>query len=183
MSGYPDERPDGPRPLDPREMQTARQAVTVPGVLLVATGLFSLFAAGLALVQLPQLPAKIDQFIAQIEADPKIPKEQKDTWKELLTSVKEAAEEPSAAGVYIAQMVASLVVLVGGVKLIRLSGRGFPIAGSVIAMIPCTVGCCCLLGLPAGLWSLVVLTRPDVKAAFATRRTGPPADPDAQYLR
>lgn len=38
------------------------------------------------------------------------------------------------------------------------------IVASVVAMIPCS--CACLLGLPIGIWSLVVLLKPDVKTAF-----------------
>jgi hypothetical protein len=36
--------------------------------------------------------------------------------------------------------------------------------GSVVVMLPCSG--CCLLGIPLGIWSLVVLTRPDVKDVF-----------------
>jgi hypothetical protein len=32
-------------------------------------------------------------------------------------------------------------------------------------MIPC-ISPCCLLGLPIGIWALVVLLKPEVKAAF-----------------
>jgi hypothetical protein len=32
-------------------------------------------------------------------------------------------------------------------------------------MIPCT-GPCCIVSLPLGIWALVVLMSPDVKAAF-----------------
>jgi hypothetical protein len=38
------------------------------------------------------------------------------------------------------------------------------IVASVVAMIPCS--CACILGLPIGIWSLVVLLKPEVKAAF-----------------
>jgi len=39
------------------------------------------------------------------------------------------------------------------------------VAASIIAMIPCVSPCCCL-GLPFGIWALVVLARPAVKSAF-----------------
>ncbi len=38
------------------------------------------------------------------------------------------------------------------------------VAASVAAMLPCT--CCCIFGLPIGIWSLVVLMKPEVKSAF-----------------
>jgi hypothetical protein len=37
-------------------------------------------------------------------------------------------------------------------------------AGSIAAMLPCSV--CCLLGLPMGIWSLIVLLDNDVKQVF-----------------
>jgi hypothetical protein len=40
------------------------------------------------------------------------------------------------------------------------------VIASVAAMLPCTVSCCCILGLPVGIWSLVVLMKPEVKQAF-----------------
>lgn len=36
---------------------------------------------------------------------------------------------------------------------------------AILAMIPC-VSPCCLLGLPLGIWALIVLLKPEVKAAF-----------------
>ena len=36
---------------------------------------------------------------------------------------------------------------------------------TIIAMVPC-ISPCCLVGLPIGIWALVVLMKPEVKAAF-----------------
>lgn len=38
-------------------------------------------------------------------------------------------------------------------------------AASVVAMIPC-IGPCCLIGIPVGIWALIVLMKPEVKSAF-----------------
>lgn len=57
-----------------------------------------------------------------------------------------------------------VVVIVGGLKMKNLESYGFAMAASIIAMLPCS--CCCLLGLPFGIWSLVVLSDAGVKAAF-----------------
>ena len=53
----------------------------------------------------------------------------------------------------------------------RLEGYGLAMTASIFAMIPC-VGPCCLLGLPFGIWSVTVLNRRDVKAAFDRRAYG-----------
>ena len=47
----------------------------------------------------------------------------------------------------------------------KLSQWGLAVGASVVAMLPC-VSPCCLIGLPVGIWSLVVLTKPEIKAAF-----------------
>jgi hypothetical protein len=39
------------------------------------------------------------------------------------------------------------------------------VTASILAMIPC-IGPCCLIGIPIGIWSLVVLMKPEVKTAF-----------------
>lgn len=58
------------------------------------------------------------------------------------------------------------VVLFGGIKMKNLQSYGLAMAATIIAMLPCTVGWCCVLGLPLGIWALVVLMKPEVKAAF-----------------
>lgn len=58
-----------------------------------------------------------------------------------------------------------LVILVGAMKMKKLENYGFAMAASIIAMIPC-FSPCCLLGLPIGIWALVVLSKPEVKSAF-----------------
>jgi hypothetical protein len=37
---------------------------------------------------------------------------------------------------------------------------------SIIAIIPCISPCCCV-GIPLGIWAVVVLNKPEVKAHFS----------------
>ena len=58
-------------------------------------------------------------------------------------------------------------ILVGALKMMKLRSYGLAMAASIIAMIPCLLPFpCCCLGLPFGIWALVVLCRPEVKSAF-----------------
>ncbi|MCS6850987.1 MAG: hypothetical protein NZ700_07430 [Gemmataceae bacterium] len=57
------------------------------------------------------------------------------------------------------------LVIWGALKMKSLQSYGLAVASSVLAMIPC-ISPCCLLGLPFGIWSLVVLNDPQVKSAF-----------------
>ena len=45
--------------------------------------------------------------------------------------------------------------------------ENYPLAltASILAIIPC-LSPCCLVGLPIGIWAIVVLSKPEVKAAF-----------------
>jgi hypothetical protein len=63
-------------------------------------------------------------------------------------------------------MLFSGIIIFGGVKMKNLQSYGLAMASTIIAMLPCTTGWCCLLGLPLGIWALVVLMKPEVKAAF-----------------
>ena len=65
------------------------------------------------------------------------------------------------------------VILFGAMKMNKLQNYGMAMAGTIAAMLPCTL--CCIIGLPLGIWSLVVLMKPEVKAAFG--QGGPPGFP------
>lgn len=47
----------------------------------------------------------------------------------------------------------------------QLRGWTLCVVASVVAMIPC-ISPCCLVGLPIGIWALIVLMKPEVKSAF-----------------
>ena len=56
-------------------------------------------------------------------------------------------------------------VLFSAIKMKRLENYGLAMAGSIVAMLP--VSCpCCFGGLVFGIWSLIVLSKPEVKAVF-----------------
>ena len=65
----------------------------------------------------------------------------------------------------IVNLALGVVVIVGAVKMKNLESYGFAMASAIIAMVPC-ISPCCLLGLPFGIWALVVLSDAGVKAAF-----------------
>ena len=51
--------------------------------------------------------------------------------------------------------------------------KSYPLAltGSIVAMLPCS--CCCVIGLPIGVWAVIVLLKPAVKLAFESNRAQP----------
>ena len=58
----------------------------------------------------------------------------------------------------------SAFLIWAALQMLKLRGHTLAVVASAIAMIPCW-GCCCL-GVPVGIWTLVVLLNPEVKAAF-----------------
>jgi hypothetical protein len=56
-------------------------------------------------------------------------------------------------------------VFYGALKMKRLENYGLVLGVSILAMIPC-IGPCCVVGLPIGIWALVVLNKPEVKSYF-----------------
>ena len=59
----------------------------------------------------------------------------------------------------------ALFIIFGGVKMLRRENHGLCVAASIVAMVPC-VSACCLIGLPIGIWALVILSKPETKAVF-----------------
>ena len=56
-------------------------------------------------------------------------------------------------------------IFYGALKMKKLESHGLAMAASIVAMIPC-FSPCCLVGLPIGIWAVVVLSKPEVKDAF-----------------
>jgi len=61
-------------------------------------------------------------------------------------------------------LIAGFIIFVS-LKMKELEEWSLSVAASILAMIPC-ISPCCIIGLPIGIWSLVVLMDQDVKKAF-----------------
>jgi hypothetical protein len=62
---------------------------------------------------------------------------------------------------------AYVFALFGLIRMVQLRSWGIALAGVILAMINPGGTCCCCLTLPFGVWAIVVLAKPEVKAAFA----------------
>lgn len=56
-------------------------------------------------------------------------------------------------------------IIFGAVKMMSLQSYGVAMAAAIVASIPCLSPCCCMAMIP-GIWSIVVLSGAEVKAAF-----------------
>ena len=52
-------------------------------------------------------------------------------------------------------------------RMANLEGHTQAVVFSIVAMLPCLSGCC-IVGLPIGIWCLVVLLKAEVKSAFTS---------------
>ena len=59
------------------------------------------------------------------------------------------------------------VVIFGAMKMKALQSYVFAMVAAILPMLPCIWPCCCL-GLPVGIWALIVLLDKNVKAAFTS---------------
>jgi hypothetical protein len=70
---------------------------------------------------------------------------------------------PFAIGV--TSIVVAPFILFGAIRMIGAKNYSIAKMAAVLALLPFT-SFCCLLGLPIGLWALIVLNKPEVKNAF-----------------
>jgi DNA-directed RNA polymerase subunit RPC12/RpoP len=73
-----------------------------------------------------------------------------------------------AAGIAIAiaGIVVGVIITYGAAKMLKLKRYKLAMASSILALVP-VVTFCCILGVPFGIWSIVVLCKPEVKNAFS----------------
>lgn len=66
-------------------------------------------------------------------------------------------------------MLLSIGMIVGGWAMLKRTSWALALTGAICALIPCST--CCCIGLPFGVWALIVLLKPEVKAAMGASVT------------
>lgn len=135
----------------------AQQEVSTPAILLIVTGALGVLFALLGVVQSLTSSGVPPEVLDQMRNTPGM-----EQWADMLGRMTSG---PLSLLSNMASLALSGFVLFGGLKMKNLESWGLALAASILAVIPCCNGCCCL-GLPAGIWALVVLNKPEVKAAF-----------------
>jgi predicted Zn finger-like uncharacterized protein len=138
--------------------QRALNSLKAPAILLIVTGvlgiLVNIFQIGFVALAKPAPPPPV-------VANGVKPNPMDDLLREIQKN--QAGPLPIVLGVVF--LVISSIVVLGGIAMLRGRGYGLSTAGTILAMV--NLGnCCCILGLPFGIWSLVVLLNEDVKNAF-----------------
>lgn len=143
------------------DLDQARQEVRLPAIGLLVAGILNFLAITVA--------GAVGGMIARYAAV-KAPAQSPLTTAEAFTASWAEIGQGVLLLVLFAGLIASGLTMFGALKLMRLEGYGAAVMASVLGMIV-TPGN--LVGLPVGIWALVVLSSRSVKAAFAANR--PPA--------
>lgn len=152
--------------VDVQHASRARNLVKAPAIALLVTGAlglcFNLFVAGFGF---------IDEFVTPLTSDNK---ERRSAGKvapqpegKSVQHNVEIEERTNAAIGFVTLLILSApcaMAIWAGVNMIRLRSYWLSVAGS-IAIMPGACFCC-LAGFPIGIWSLVILFRPEVSSAF-----------------
>ena len=170
MSDFPEAQPGGPTERDERLVAFAVEKVRVPGVLMIVLSVLLMAHATIVLLRSSELDQQFEGVNEQIENDPKYTDQEKQDMKAMAGKTKDALKVIAPAfGVTWA--VLGPVICLCAVKMMTLSSRGLALLGACLAMTPFTAGCCSVPGVALGIWVLVTLSNPDVKAAFEVVRS------------
>ena len=149
------------------QRETARNRLSAPAILLIVVGVLNVAAAlGLTLAggfyrTLP--PDKFETLMR--EHDPRGMNELERQGWTAQTLLNTCISFFFGSGV-VTGLVGLLIVL-GAVRMSVAHSYGLAVLASVLAMTPCvSPSCCGVIGLLAGVWSLIVLLDADVREAF-----------------
>lgn len=143
----------GLRPSPGISESVVDEKLRVPAIGILITG-------GLgALASLYGVAASLGGWAKKAEIPGGVPPEAERFLKSYL-----AAAENFSLPMNLLTLILGLVTLLGGIRMLQRRSYGLVMTGVILGMLPCT--CCCCLGLPFGIWALVVLSNPEVKAAF-----------------
>jgi hypothetical protein len=178
-TGYsPDEppRPDvppmgGPSPYETPGLgsaqETARNRVMLPAIFLIVAGVLNLVGAlggfffGTVYTAIPEGTLE-EEMKRQNPVQYKQLKQQGMDVQDIVRIYIVGGFSLGCAG-----LITALISILGGVCMLKLRAFGLAVFASVVTAIPClSPSACCFLGMVAGIWALVVLMTPEVRASF-----------------
>jgi hypothetical protein len=150
-------------PLTPGKMSSANTSVIVaPAVGLMVAGLWKLFSALTVLFVLAGLNTGWLGTILGNWGIGSIPR-----WEFVPGFI-----------VLLLKVVPACLILFGGYQMLQRRSYAWAIAAGIVAIVSCS-----LIGLPIGIWALIVLARDDVKSAFGSNVSAAPLAPPDRFWR
>jgi hypothetical protein len=131
----------------------AQRLVNGPGIALMVVGFISILAA------LAGAASNIIQMVSGniTELPPEIPPQ--------MRQIVQSTSGPVGLVMNFLGVALGGFTVFASMKMRKLESFGLVMTATILSMIPCTSGCCCV-GLPVGIWILIVLMKPEVKSAF-----------------
>ncbi|HLL55632.1 MAG TPA: hypothetical protein VK447_18875 [Myxococcaceae bacterium] len=152
-----------------RSVEQAREKVAGPAIALIVAGGFGILFALFLLVWFVSIGQIPQEAFDQAFSDPNIDPKALQNREEIERSIKQFfALGPRW---FIGMLLVSALALFGGLQMKNLKNYNLVMAASIVALIPCCGPCCCV-GMPIGIWSIVVLMKPEVKASFGSGSRG-----------
>lgn len=136
-----------------RSTPPSKAKVLAPAICLIIAAslglIFSIFSAFAAV------------FLEPTPVDPNLPP--------MMKAFQEGAHGPVAAIIQAVFIFVNIAIIAGGIMMTQYKVWVFALIACILSCI--NIGnCCCFLGLPVGIWGIVVLSMADVKAAFDANR-------------
>jgi GYF domain 2 len=135
--------------------EAALAAIKGPAIALLVTAILGLLAAAFSMIMsLAGMAAGHNQ-MPEV-SDPELRK---------MLQLIQGTAGPMQILQHILGLAVGVAILMGSLRMMKLQNYQFSFVATILAMVPC-ISPCCLLGLPFGIWALVILNRPDVKSHF-----------------
>ena len=137
--------------------EAAPSAVKAPAILMIVTAALSLLHALYSMFIIFQMP--MEDILRQVE---------KQMGKPFPMQLPVAVIKTVSVATGAIPLVCAIVTLFAGGQFLSLRRRGLVMTGAILMMVPCcgVSGPVCFLGLPVGIWSVLVISRVDVRSAF-----------------
>jgi hypothetical protein len=133
----------------PTLMEVVKARVRAPAICLIAYGMFSMVASVITALTLVVLQG------ARLQLAPEHP----------LAAVLKLVLSPDTFFIHFISFFANLTIVVGAVQMLYVKIRPMCFVAACVALLN-FANPCCLIGIPIGMWSLVILLQSDVAKAF-----------------
>ena len=139
----------------------ARGSLAGPAIALMVTAILGIVVQIASILLMPfQLKMQEQQMQTMVQQKA-LTQEQADQQMQMTRMIGGTA----GIAVSVLGIVMGILIFFGALRMKSAQSYGLAMTSSILAMIPC-LSPCCILGLPFGIWAIVVLTKPEVKAAF-----------------
>lgn len=149
-----------PTILRTSEAEVAGEQVRLPGILLAVYGGLSTLSSLSSFTQENSMASVFKSSTTRIETQGLPPE-----FVQLIHFMANMPRGWANVGA-IVELLVSIVILWGAIEMVRLHSRSLAIAAAILSLIPCLGGCCCCIGIPLGIWSLSLVTRPSIARHF-----------------